>query len=296
MKSMVEFFVNAHRLPGGAKRFLETTGCAAVAKVQAGMLCDVFQELISINLEAGDERIDKIIAMTQPYDEDPIVSRYYDFTEEERQTAPLLVMTRDANEYLSAGAWEGTKYDLTNACPICGTGARQTSALYVHNDAQRIRKHRAIGGDEGSILVDLGLENKLRAAGVTGVSFGDVYGRSKPQKRTLLARQQIIVEHSLPPEASNGDLARTNACTKCHRGNMSYAGPGPYRTVYRRQDINDIRDFNLSWEWFGSFEPSSDPSMIKLPMPHTLVTPKVMNIFREAGVTTFEWTPIFIED
>ena len=28
----------------------------------------------------------------------------------------------------------------------------------------------------------------------------------------------------------------------------------------------------------------------------TLVTPKVMNIFREAGVTPFEWTPIFVED
>lgn len=29
--------------------------------------------------------------------------------------------------------------------------------------------------------------------------------------------------------------------------------------------------------------------------PSVLVTPKVMNIFREAGVTTFEWRPVAIE-
>jgi hypothetical protein len=35
----------------------------------------------------------------------------------------------------------------------------------------------------------------------------------------------------------------------------------------------------------------------KWPHPvYVLVTPKVMNIFREAGVKTFEWTPVSIDE
>ncbi len=58
-----------------------------------------------------------------------------------------------------------------------------------------------------------------------------------------------------------------------------------------------MKDFNRTWEWFGEFWPENKETGIgeKRPCPSILVTPKVMNIFLEAGVKTFAWTPVDIE-
>jgi hypothetical protein len=248
--------------------------------------------------DASDPRIDKVLTIVHSYNEDPTVVPYYEFTEEERQTAPLLMMSPDFDAYVEAGASEGTKYDLTAGCPNCGMGARLEPPLYISRAHLPIlRKHRAIGCTNGGILVDGGMVKKLRDNNVTGIAgFGEVYARMKKGGRSLVAREQIFIGHTLPPQAPGSQLNREEACQFCHRGNMSYLQPGPFRTVYRRKDLNDIRDMNLTWEWYGTFRVHEDPRRILVPYRKRLVTPKVMNIFREAGVTTFEWTPIFVED
>lgn len=66
---------------------------------------------------------------------------------------------------------------------------------------------------------------------------------------------------------------------------------------YRKEDLVGINDFNLTWEWFGEFwaEDKARDRLAKWPHPFVLVTPKVMNIFRDAGVKTFDWIPVDIE-
>lgn len=301
MRSVVSFHVySSHRLPGGAKKLLETTGCGPdVAQVERIQLDENrVDETIAFLFEASDPRIDKVLAIVHSHDEDPIVAPYYEFTEEERQSAPLLMMSQDANENVVGGAIEGTKYDLTTMCPHCGAGVRQASPLYIfYKQLQMVRNHRAIGSARGAILVDGGMVKKLRDHNVTGITgFGEVYARMKKGGRSLVAREQIFFDHTLPPESPNAQFDRSTACPLCRRGGMKTVGGPPWRTVYRRQDLNNIRDFNQSWEWYGRLELNDDPRKIRLPRPITLVTPKVMNIFRDAGVTTFEWTPIFVED
>jgi hypothetical protein len=66
--------------------------------------------------------------------------------------------------------------------------------------------------------------------------------------------------------------------------------------AYRAEDLVGMQDFNVTWEWFGEFWPEKKPRHAKRPSPHTLVTPKVMNIFRDAGVTTFHWIPVLLEE
>lgn len=300
MRSVVSFHVYSHRLPGGAKRLLETTGCGTdVAQVERIELDEKrVDETIAFLFDASDPRIDKVLTIVHSHDEEPIVVPYYEFTEEERQTAPLLVMDQDVNENVVGGAVEGTKYDLATACPNCGTGVRQASPLYIfYKQLQMVRNHRAIGSDRGAILLDGGMVKKLRDANVTGIGgFGEVYARMKNGGRSLVAREQIFIDHTLPPESPNAQFDRSTACHLCGRAGMKTVGGPPWRTVYRRQDLNDTRDFNVSWEWTGTFALDKDPRKNDHPSPATLVTPKVMNIFREAGVTTFEWTPIFVED
>ncbi|MBK9265387.1 MAG: hypothetical protein IPM54_37080 [Polyangiaceae bacterium] len=134
---------------------------------------------------------------------------------------------------------------------------------------------------------------KLKDAGVTGISFGDVRARLKNDKWTSVARDQILIEHTMPP--MRGELTAEDEqylCKVCRRGGRMRRPPMPYR----EEDLVGMKDFNLTWEWFGDFWPEDKEKQRgeKRPNPLVLVTPKVMNIFRDAGVKTFEWTPVAI--
>ncbi|MBK9260598.1 MAG: hypothetical protein IPM54_12340 [Polyangiaceae bacterium] len=158
----------------------------------------------------------------------------------------------------------------------------------------RIRKHRAIGSWQGHILVDGGMVKKLKDARITGISFGDVRARLKNDKWTSVARDQILIEHTMPP--TRGELTAEDEqylCKVCRRGGRMIFP----KQAYREEDLVGMQDFNLTWEWFGEFWPENKEKGFgeKRPSPYVLVTPKVMNIFREAGVKTFEWTPVTIE-
>ncbi len=74
------------------------------------------------------------------------------------------------------------------------------------------------------------------------------------------------------------------------------------RVVYRREDLTNIPDFNLSWEWFGAPPvPHPDGLTGGPPIPLMLVTPKVMNLLRgktkkEQKYQGCDFFPIWIED
>ena len=158
----------------------------------------------------------------------------------------------------------------------------------------KVRKHRAIGTYDSDVLVDGGMVKKLKDAGVTGISFGDVRARTKNEKWTSVARDQILIEHTMPP--MRGELTAEDEktlCTVCRRGGRRDFPKKPYR----EEDLVGMQDFNLTWEWFGWFAPEDKERqrLERWPSPNVLVTPKVMNIFRDAGVTTFQWTPVGIE-
>jgi hypothetical protein len=198
---------------------------------------------------------------------------------------------------VGAGQMYGTKYDMTDACANCAAGARQTSALYIDGDADslvKVRKHRAIGSWDGEILVDGGMAKKLKDAGVTGISFGEVRARLKNKKWSAVAREQILIAHTMPPRRFEPTTSEDKyLCKVCRRG----VGSTPMES-YRSEDLVGMQDFNLTWEWRGQFwpKPPKKHHYAKWPSPSVLVTPKVMNIFREAGVKTFNWRPVSIDE
>lgn len=86
------------------------------------------------------------------------------------------------------------------------------------------------------------------------------------------------------------DLDEQYLCKTCKRGGRRRFSTNPYR----EEDLVGLQDFNLTWEWFGEFWPEDKEKNrpAKRPDSHLLVTPKVMNIIREAGVKAFDWTPV----
>jgi len=298
MKTIVSIRIAAHHLPGGARVLLEATQCGSdVARIETSTLFDIAEEIVWLELGESDARVARVLSLLAEHGEEALVSRYDLFTPEELQTAPLLRMVDNANEFVSAGPKYGTKYDTSNACPTCGTGIKRASALYVSGEHRaRIRKHRAIGTWGAGPLLDGGIEKNLRDCGISGVAFGEVYARLKSKKDDLVARQELIATHTLPPVSHNCMLNRAGECPTCHRGGVNGFSGQPFRLLYRRRDLIDIQDVNLTWEWFGPFDYNGDLKKSRFSTPAILVTPKVMNIFREAGVTTFDWIPIFVED
>lgn len=291
MKTKVHIRFDAEKIPGEAATILIPTNCGPdVADVSDSTFWDVRTVTVRIELDETDERVPKVLALLQQHGVEFKSFLYDEYSEEDRQQAKLLWMWPEIDARFQAGAGWGTKYDLTNACPNCHTGARQISPLYVdHDSLEVIRKHRALMANSGDIILDGGMRKKLVDAGITGISFGDVRARHENKKWSEVARDQILIEHVLPP--MRGDLKpedEQQLCKVCRRGGRRLVTEIPYR----QEDLVDIKDFNRTWEWFGDFGLAADGHYFVLPDPHTFVTPKVMNIFNKAGVKAFSWIPV----
>ncbi len=258
---------------------------------------------MTITLDEKDERVPKVLALLDEYGEERWVIRYDEYTEDERQAAPLLEVGI-WGETTGRGEEYGTTYDLSKACKTCESGKRQTSPLIIdREELKAIEKFRVSATTRGDILLrDVDVE-RLLAAGVTGALFWPVYAKTKAGDLEELRWQQVFIEHVLPPMSPKTLLDRSQVCPECKRGCFTHLADHPARVVYRRKDLANIRDFNLSVEWFGSLPHHVGPiGMVPgRRSPDVLVTPKVMNLLRpktkkEAKHHGASFTPIWIEN
>ncbi len=250
--------------------------------------------LVYVTFNEGDERIPKLCELLAVHgiQADVETTKSVEYSEEDYQIAPLLKMSA-GNEWLTSRPSElGTKYDLKNACPHCGTGAKQIWYQRVkRKELPTIRKHRALMGGR-HIIVDARIRKMLVNAGITGISFAEVHARDEVGFWNAIDREQILIEHTLPP--MRGELTaddEQNLCKVCRRGGRVSFPNKPYT----KEDLVGMKDFNLTWEWFGSFSFDGNVRNADFSLPRILVTPKVMDVFRAAEVKSFKWTPVDIE-
>ncbi len=258
---------------------------------------------IEINLEEGDERIAKVCALLTQHDEYHTVDRDDFYTEEELQNARLLCVGSWSMYQIGGGFLYGTTYDLSNACKKCGTGVRQTSPLIIDGEEERrIEKMHVAGTHHADLLVHDVVGEKLAHAHLTGLNLWRVYGSRKREPNVELRREQIFAENVLPPMAPGSFLDWREVCSECKRGRFNFLPDDPVRIVYRADDLKNIQDVNLTWEWFGTFSKTIEDPHARGAWPHPLllVTPKVMNLLRgktkkEKKYEGVSFTPIWIE-
>ena len=306
MKTTVEIKFDAGRILGGADAILGPSQCGSdVAKRKEYTIDNYFEKRsgtkVELTLEDTDERVSKVLALLAENGNEPWVIRYEVYTEEELQAAPLLLMYSLQIDPVSGF----TTYDASKACPKCGTGVRQTSALNIeHGALKKVEKLRVVETTDGDILVhDVDVE-RLLAAGVTGALFWPVYAKTEGGDLEELRRQQMFIEHVMPPMSPKSLLDRKQVCPDCGRGWYTHVMNYPLRFVYRRENLANIQDVNLTWEWFGEPPYYSEGlgEVVQPPRyPLVLVTPKVMNLLR--GKTKKEqkyqgcvFRPIWIDD
>jgi hypothetical protein len=247
---------------------------------------------VDVTFNEGDERIPKLCELLAMHgiNADVSTTKSVEYSEEDLQTARLLKMSPGRDHLQSITSELGTKYDLKHACPHCGTGAKQIWYERVkRKDLPTLLKHRAIMSRNDHIIVDKTMRKMLVNAGITGISFAEVHARDEVGDWNPIDRDQILIEYTMPP--MRGEFAPEDdqyLCKVCRRGGrMSFPNK-----LYREDDLVGMKDFNLTWEWFGFFNFDGNARRSQFSLPLVLVTPKVMNLFREARVTTFEWTPV----
>ncbi len=287
-------------MPGGADAILGPSQCGKdIAEIREYTVLDIRNIKVDVTLDEEDPRVAKVLALLAEFGEKPWITYRDIYTDDELQSAPLLVLITWAHVRALAVA----KYDESKACPRCKTGIRQTSTLTVSGrDLKKTEKLRVLGTTDVDVLVhDVDVE-RLLAAGVTGALFWPVDANTRPGHVEETRRQQIFPQHVMPPMSAKSLVDQSQVCPDCGRGWYTQVMDYPVRQVYRREDLANIQDFNLTWEWFGA------PSSVNEhglgggpPHPRMLVTPKVMNLLR--GKTKKEqkyqgcgFAPIWIED
>src|SRR5262249_7626806 len=170
MRTVVRIRFDSKDIPGGAQAILGPAGCGPdVATVEDVPV--LRQVEVWVTLEETDPRLQVVFDLLMRYQERWSEDHYDRFTEEEINSSRLLIMRPNREVDLFGGVEYGTTYDLSEACPACGTGGRQTSALFIDGkQLAELEGHRAAGTIFYHLLVDEGIEQDLLRAGATGIS------------------------------------------------------------------------------------------------------------------------------
>ena len=297
MRTVARIRFAGNHIPGGAQAVLGPARCGVdVATVDD---VPVLRQIeVWVTLEKTDPRLPMLCQLLKKHGEDWLEWHEDHYTEEELDGAPLLLMHPNRQCEIDGGVLWGMTYDLSVACPACGTGAPQTSAVFVDGDQLgELTGHRAGATYHGHVLVDEGLAADLESSNATGLSFRGVYAVMPDKRQVKLRWKQLCAGRTLPPMSPRTTgLTRNQACEVCGRNGYFRTNEAPTRIVYKASDLRDVDDVNLSWEnmWFASLEPELRDSLLS--WPWLLVTPKVRRVFLAAGVTSFDWLPIRVED
>jgi hypothetical protein len=299
MRTNVYISFDSDNIPGGAQVVLEQAQCGTDVAEMDEM--PATRRLgVKVTLEEKDPRVQLLLDLLRYHKVD--WNAYHDdaYTEEELDSGRLLLMMGNGWNEIGGGVRFGTMYDLSDACPACGTGGKQTSPLFVdREDLRNLKGSRAGETYHGRhLFVDERLAEELERIGATGLTLGEMYAEFREKRMVKLPWKQLLAARTLPPMSpSTTGLSRMeDACKVCSRNGYCGTNEEPLRVVYRSSDIREVDDVNFSWEnkWFADLKPDLRESLLS--WPWLLVTPKVRRVITGAGVTCFDWLPIRVED
>lgn len=293
MWTEVEITINNRRISGGPRTVLSPAGCGPDVAV-----LDEVMEATIVKLDETDERLPFLLNLLKERGIRWGERREDRFTDEELGAARLLVVKYFSTDgSIFAGPRVGTTYDMSKACKRCGAGAGQTSAMVVDGKELHVLEgRRAAATCYNDMLVDEKLAGSLAESGATGLSFRGVFAAFEKRGHFQLPWRQLCATHTLPPMSPRSTGVEISQPCPCERSCLSGYEKVPMRLAYRGSDVADIRDVNVTWEWYGYSKYNGDVYDSVLPYPLFLVTPKIWRIYRDAGATGFDWMPIRVVD
>lgn len=157
-----------------------------------------------------------------------------------------LVVRSSANIF--GGPQQGTKYDLSTACPRCGSGATQVGPLLV--GTTKFPKNEIFMTLDREILVVGALASSLADAGFARLLGEVVFAKSGERLPVL----QLIPEDVLPRfSPMSSGIVRERPCPACDRD--GYFGVPHQPTLLRYEGVKPSlleRDLVATYERFGN--------------------------------------------
>lgn len=139
-------------------------------------------------------------------------------------------------------------YDVSDSCGLCGKGVVQTKPFLVKGPARFGRNDILALNRAFEFVVTQRLQLMIERNGLTGSSFWPLLNFKN--RKPLSGYCQLHVEHPLLPMAKTTEfeIIECNGICRCPHPilNLEY-----HQIRYRKEDLADAMDFNLTCEWLG---------------------------------------------
>lgn len=285
-------FFNAGQLPwSSVSKLFEAAGRPDMAAAGPNFL-----NFYTVEFYADDPRLEGLRTILAREGIEWLERREHLYTHAELQAAPLLVLSVQTPERAHPGPRYGTRYDLSDACPACGTGAVQISPLLL-NPAELPKKGHIFQIMDHEKLVSLQLAHALTQAGVSGLELRPARSCKGPVE---LPWAQLLAHVHLPPVApTSRGITREDPCAVCARDGYFGDPRQPLEIEYSLSQLpvsepDELPDAVYTYEYFGKSrlcEPLSDSYFAR---PLLLVRPTVYRVFRQLKVRDVKFIPVSI--
>jgi hypothetical protein len=210
---------------------------------------------------------------------------------EDLRHVPLLWLRVTVNPNGNGGPTYGTEYDLSSACPVCGTGARQTSPLIV--EAEDLPEKAKVAATlDGEVLFHESLAGDLIDRGFAEDAFGLVLAR---ETNKALPWRQLRALGELPAMSrKTKGIIREGGCSKCRRDGYFHDNENPIEIRYdiSQQALGDLPPVLATWECFGQSTLRSPFEKSHFAQPLFMIKPKMYELLQGQKIRGLDYTPI----
>jgi len=275
------------------EHILEMSRCSELLPAEPPVIAGKQSWIFGQTLDADDPRLIRLRSALQQKGVRRFERRENQYDESEIRSAPLLhfVVTTAPRQF--GGPQCGTAYDLSQACPACGTDSTQVSALMAK--ASQLPKRALICQTlDHEYLVSADLEQSLRKSGISGLELRQVRSH---KDQALLPWWQMIALTTMPRMAAStrGVIRGSPApCPRCSRDGFFMTVTEPEEIVYNASevDIERLPDCVQTWECFGKSGVKEPFHLSHFARPLMLVKPKVYEILCSVEVRGIEYIPV----
>ena len=206
--------------------------------------------------------------------------------------APLSVLRVVRAESGYGGPRFGTKFELDDACPRCGTGARPVGDVFLK--ASDIPKKADVFQTlDGEYIVSDRVREEFTKAGITGA---ELHGVRAARSKERLPWSQLVAPFELPPfdPDTTGGVPREDPCPECERNGYFGTAKSPLelRYTFGADYLEEVPDLASTWEHFGLSKLAEPFEESVFAQPLLLVKPRVVELLQKLKVRQVEFVPV----
>jgi hypothetical protein len=220
------------------------------------------------------------------------VRRDRHYSAQDLSAAPLLWLSISTKPTGEGGPACGTRYDLSAACPACGSGARQIPPLILRDADLPASKAGAAVTEEQEILFHEDAAARLLEGGFPPEALGPV---SACEGGGALPWRQLLPLGDLPPMSRETEgLVRDSGCPVCGRDGYYANNESPILIRYDAGalDPETLPPVVATWERFGNSWLRSPIEESRFAPPLVVVKQELYRILRPLKLRGLEFTPV----